>query len=177
MPNPITIARRPTSAPTSKPTLSKTDADVIAFARAELVRTDAMIDEILLLKDRLADFGRDYATGKISILEAAALLPATSATARAEITSGLRHAVKVHQREILEGVAGVITKARQHAVDELLDKCRDLESTERESARNIGIIEDGYQPSLLLERLREQHRRALDSLTHRITRQDITALP
>jgi len=176
MPNTITVAARPTSAKTAPPTLSKADAALVAHARDELTRTDGMITEILQLKDRLADFGRDYATGKINILQAASLLPATTATARAEITSGLRHSVKTYQREILQSVAEVVTKAREHAVAELLEKCRTLELVERDSAKNIGITADNYEPSPMLRSLRQQHKVAVESLDNRISRADLNAL-
>lgn len=178
MPNSFTIAHRPTSAPTSKPTLSKADAEVIAHARAELARTDKMLEEVLTLKHRLENFGAEYAAGKISMIEAAGLITASnSADARHDLANALRHPIKEYVRKILEGCAEVITKARQHAADELLQKCKALESLERDSAKNIGISADDYSPSGMLQSLREQHRRAVDTISHRITRQCLAQLP
>jgi hypothetical protein len=79
-------------------------------------------------------------------------------------------------KEIVESVADLVEGHRQHAVDDLLDRCKQMETAERENARNVGIGDDDFRPSGLLESLREQHRRANGLIGTLITRSDLNQL-
>ena len=163
------------SAKTSPAKLSAADEKLIAAARKELSRTDKLLLEIGGLKEAFADAGKSFAEGKLDLLQAATIL--ASSDDRASITGNLRPHVKALQREVVNSCSEVILKCRAHAVSELASKSSTLEKTERKSASDLGLSDDEFLPSVLLERIRQQHSIALKQASQRVTRADFNQLP
>ena len=171
MPNTYRKAVKAAAAPTSLFKPSKSDQETIAHVRKEFERSDNLLEETRTLKERFATLGQDFAKGKIDLVTAAGLI--ACGQGRTEIAGGLRHHVKSFQKELLATIEPIVRKARQHAADEIRDKCQTLEKTERQSSAELGVHPDEFQPSGLLESLREQHRRLLDRVDDRVTRTDL----
>ena len=163
------------SATTSPPKLTAADEKIVEAARKELDRTDALLLEINGLKEKFQNAGSDFSKGKMGILEAATIL--ASSDDLATVRGNLRPHVKALQREVVNSCSEVILKCRSHAVSELASKCSTLEKTERESASDLGLSDDEFLPSVLLERIRQQHSIALKQASQRVTRADFNQLP
>tara|TARA_R110002110_G_scaffold71537_1_gene191130 strand:+ start:138 stop:656 length:519 start_codon:yes stop_codon:yes gene_type:complete len=163
------------SAKTSPAKLSAADEKLIAAARKELSRTDKLLLEIGGLKEAFADAGKSFAEGKLDLLQAATIL--ASSDDRASITGNLRPHVKALQKETVATCSDIILKCRNHAVSELAGKCQNLEAIERASAIELGLSDDDFLPSVLLERIRQQHALALKAASQRVTRADFNQLP
>ncbi len=164
------------TAPTSFPKLSAEDVRTLQTAKAELIRTDDLLAEIRNLPDKLRTAGERFAAGEIDVLTAAGLLSARNSEDRRMLITGLKHHVQKAQIRILAACEEVVQKTRQHAVDELADKCAKLEKLERKSAAELGIEDDSYSPSGSLVSLRAQHQRTLAAMSGKVTRQDLAAL-
>tara|TARA_R110002110_G_scaffold414227_2_gene643766 strand:+ start:77 stop:589 length:513 start_codon:yes stop_codon:yes gene_type:complete len=162
-------------AATSQAPLSPADKKTIAAARKELERTDSLLEEVNGLKQRYEEAGSQFALGKVDLLTAAALL--SSSDARAMVISNLRPPIKQLQREIVATCKDIIVAARQHTVDELHKKCASLEATERRSSSDLGIHNDNFKTSDLLERLCAQHKLALEAVSDRVSRANLNQLP
>ena len=163
------------SAKTSPAKLTAADEKLISSARKELARTDALLLEINGLKEKFQNAGEGFAKGEIGIMEAATVL--ASSDNLASIRGNLRPPVKSLQRDIVKSCADIVFKCRQHAVAELEGKCKRLEETERKSAAELGLLEDDFLPSVLLERIRQQHAIALKAASQRVTRACFNQLP
>jgi len=85
--------------------------------------------------------------------------------------------VKALQRETVASCTDIILKCRNHAVAELEGKCKGLENVERKSATDLGLLDDDFEPSVLLERIRQQHAIALKAVSQRVTRNEFNQLP
>ena len=162
-------------APTSPAPLSPADKKAISAARKEMERTDALLEEVNGLKQRYEEAGAKFALGEVDLLTTAALL--SSADSRAMVISNLRPPIKQLQREILATCTDIVLKTRQHAVSELAIKTKNLENTERKSATDLGLRDDDFEPSVLLERIRQQHSIALKAASQRVTRDNFNQLP
>ena len=162
-------------APTSPAPLSPADKKIISAARSEMQRTDNLLEEVNGLKQRYEESGAEFALGKIDLLTAAALL--SSSDSRAVVISNLRPPIKQLQRQIIDTCRDIIIRGRQHSVDELQKKCAGLEAVERKSSSELGIHEDSFTPSILLERVRNNHKLALDTVRDRISRENLNQLP
>ena len=162
-------------APTSPAPLSPADKKTISAARKEMERTDALLEEVNGLKQRYEEAGAKFALGEVDLLTTAALL--SSADSRAMVISNLRPPIKQLQREILATCTDIVLKTRQHAVSELAIKTKNLENTERKSATDLGLRDDDFEPSVLLERIRQQHSIALKAASQRVTRDNFNQLP
>jgi hypothetical protein len=165
----------PTRVQTTAPKLSKADRDRLTHALAELHRLDARLDEVNNLRDAIAEAARGFAKGDLTLGQAAGLA-GIEQNRLADVRGVLRHGPKMLAKEIVESVADLVEGHRQHAVDDLLDRCKQMETAERENARNVGIGDDDFRPSGLLESLREQHRRANGLIGTLITRSDLNQL-
>jgi hypothetical protein len=88
----------------------------------------------------------------------------------------LRSGCKAIAKLEVASVADLVEAHRQHAVDDLLDRCKRMEAAERENAQNVGIGPDDFRASGLLESLREQHRRAHGLIGSLVTRSDLNQL-
>ena len=163
------------SAKTSPAKLTAADEKLISAARKELARTDALLSEVNGLKEKFQNAGAGFAKGEMGILEAATIL--ASSDDLANIRGNLRPPVKALQREIVSSCAGIILKCRNHAVNELAENCKRLESTERGSALELGLSDDDFEPSVLLQRVRQQHSIALKAASQRVTRACFNQLP
>ena len=160
---------------TSPAPLSPADKKTISAARKELERTDSLLEEVNGLKQRYEEAGAKFALGEVDLLTTAALL--SSSDSRAIVISNLRPPIKQLQREVIATCKDIIVAARQHTVDELHKKCASLEATERKSSLDLGVHNDDFLPSVLLERLRAQHKLALAAVSDHITRHDFNQLP
>lgn len=156
-----TVISYPTAATvkTTAPSLTAAETKEFARIKSELARLDNLLGEVANLKETLATVGRDFASGKVDVLTAAAIL-VTTVDERAAMQQGLRTAVKLSIRAMLDEAQGLVDKARQHAVEDLAERCRIMEKAERDNAANVGIGADDYRASGMLESLREQHRQA-----------------
>jgi hypothetical protein len=124
------------------------------------------------LKQSLETIGIDFASGKCDMLTAAALVCSTL-DQRHAMQQALRTPLKQAQKSVLASVQSIVEKTRKHACDELAEKCRVMENGERENALTIGIGADDYRPSGMLESLREQHRRAISTISEPVTLPDL----
>lgn len=174
MANTITKTVQATSATTSAYKLSPAEQKAIDTAKAEFVRTDALLEEILTLKQKFQNVGADFAAGKLDLMAAAGIIACD--VDRPELIGKLRAPVKQLQREVLASVGEVLGNARQHGLDELAAKCKKLETVERQSSAELGIGDDDFTPSSLLESLREQHRRHAATVGTHFTKSNLAAL-
>lgn len=163
------------SAKTSPAKLTAAEEKLISAARKELARTDALLLEINNLKAKFQNAGSEFAKGKLGLLEAATIL--ASSDDRQSIIGNLRPHVKALQKETVATCSDIILKTRQHAVAELDGKCKRLEGIERKSASELGLLDDDFLPSVLLERIRQQHALALKAASQRVTRACFNLLP
>jgi hypothetical protein len=166
---------KPTSVAPAAPKLSPADQNRLAATLAELQRIDGVLVSIDGLREAVHAAAKNYARGIIPIEVAAGLAciePARIPDAR----GALRHGAKELMREQIAAVSDIVDNHRQSIVADLAAKCATMEKTERANARNVGIDDDSYRPSGLLESLREQHRRAAGQVGVSITRADLNAL-
>lgn len=163
------------SAKTSAPQLTAAEAKLVSAAKKELERTDALLLEINNLKEKFQNAGSEFAQGKLGLLEAATIL--ASSDNRQSIIGNLRPHVKALQKETVSTCSEVVLKCRNHAVSELAGKCQNLEATERASATDLGLSDDDFLPSILLDRVKQQHSIALKQASQRVTRADFNQLP
>ncbi len=162
--------------PTSFPKLSAEDVRTLQTARAELIRTDKLIQEIRELPEKLRTAGERFSAGEIPLLTAAGLLSARNSEDRRLLIAGVKKPVQRRQCQILESCSEVFAKIRQHVITELADKCATLEKAERKTSADLGISADLYIPSGSLLSLREQHKRSHAEMSGPVTRQDLAAL-
>jgi hypothetical protein len=165
----------PTRVQTTAPKLTAADKSRLADALAELHRLDGRLDEVNNLRDAIAEAARGFAKGDLTLGQAAGLA-GIEQNRLADVRGVLRHGPKMLAKETVEAVADLVEGHREHVVDDLLGRCKQMETAERENARNVGIGDDDFRPSGLLESLREQHRRANGLIGTLITRSDLNQL-
>jgi hypothetical protein len=127
------------------------------------------------LRDAITDAARGFARGELTLGQAAGLA-GIEQSRLADVRGVLRHGPKTLAKETVEAVADLVEGHREHVVDDLLGRCKQMETAERDNARNVGIGDDDFRPSGLLESLREQHRRAHGLIGTLITRSDLNQL-
>jgi hypothetical protein len=165
----------PTRVQTTAPKLTAADKSRLADALAELNRLDARLDEVNNLRDFVNAAAVAFGRGELTISQAAGLAtidPARLPDARGVLRAGCKSVAK----GVVEAVADLVEGHREHVVDDLLGRCKQMETAERDNARNVGIGDDDFRPSGLLESLREQHRRAHGLIGTLITRSDLNQL-
>ncbi len=163
----ITSPIQPTSVPIPAPKISAQDKARLREILDELARLDGKRAEINNLRKLAKSAAAAYADGELSLMQAAGLAaipPGTIPAARLALRNGIRRL----QGELIEANADLIHSHRAHVVDSLAEKCKAMESGERRNAAAVGISEDEFAPSALLESLRQQHLNALRDLDSRI---------
>jgi hypothetical protein len=166
---------KPTCIATSPPKLTKAELSQLTAALDRLAAVDRKLEEIETIRDAVLKSSRAFALGELTLLQSASLAtipPEAIPLARGALRSGCKSV----QRQILGECTELIRAHRQHVVDDLKQRCQILETTERDSAKNIGVEDHDYRPSGLLLSLREQHARALPDVSGLITRNSVNLL-
>lgn len=171
----ITNVIEPTNVTTSAPSITPAEKIRLETGLAQLAAFDSKLREVEHLRDAIRESGRQFALGEVSLGQAASLAGIDPMSV-ADTRGALRVGIKTLVRETVEDLADLVTKHRQHEVDDLADRCRKMEKGERANAKNIGIGDDDFRPSGLLEGLREQHRRTLRDSGGTITRSSLNTL-
>jgi hypothetical protein len=173
--NSFTTPATPTNVIASAPKLSKADAERLKSALAECARLDLKMAEVSELRQAIRDAARAFADGELTLGQAAGLAsisPVAVPDARGAMRAGCKH----RQRETIASVADLVAGHREHVAQDLLDRCKKMESRERENAAEIGIHADDFRASGLLESLREQASRSRKICGGIVTRQDLRIL-
>ena len=156
-----TVFTPPTSIKTAPFKFTKPEQDRLSAAAAELARLDGLLGDIVKIKAVIDSAAEDYAAGKISTREAIGLLGASGdSLKRAEIEGKLRKPLKAALRNTVASVADLIDKSRNHHAAELARMAGDLEKGERAALEPLGMIQEDFEPSLILRGIQEQWRRA-----------------
>jgi hypothetical protein len=165
----------PTNVKTEPYKFTANEKQRLTEAHTEIERLDAALVEACNIRPALQEAASDFAAGLISIREAIGLLAAgNDSSKRAEIEATLRRPLKARIRATVASVSDLIEKARQHHVSELAAKASGLEKSERSQAGEFGVASDDFQPSDLLQGIREQHKRAM--VPSPVTRTELAAL-
>lgn len=165
----------PTSVATSAPDFTAPQKARLQDALVKLAAFDEKLFEVERLRDAIRESARQFALGEINLAQAAAVA-GIPPVAVADVRGALRTGVKALIRETIADLEDLIVQHRQHTVDDLAARCRKMEKAERENCRAIGIGDDDFRPSGLLEGLREQHRRTLRDSNGTITRGSLNDL-
>jgi hypothetical protein len=150
---------------TAAPKFSKADVDRISKTAAEV---EAVTERMNALNDRrsvkavLAESANSFAIGKTGLAEAI-LANSAGIAATDEVIAVLRSACKNQLKALFLSAQPDIQAADNHRVAELAAVAAKQETTERADAAELGIADDDFQPSPLLEKLRETHRRAKEN--------------
>lgn len=165
----------PLAVQTSPPKLSKSDRERIVKALSALADADCRYAEIEAIRDHIRTAARSYADGSVNLRESIAMAAIEGARVN-EVRGALRSGCRAYVNEIVSDVNDIVLRHREHQADELAKKCQAMEFNERRNAREIGIHDDDFRASGLLERLREQHARTKRQVSGNVSRADISAV-
>lgn len=140
---------------TSVPKFTIDEKSEIASAVEAYVAQVQRMRNLENLRAVIVQAADNYAAGTVTLANAVALCscpPSGSERGRIQqqLRSGCKRAIKV----ICESINGLVVKAHEHRHNELLERCRKLETQERDTSRSVGIMEDDFQPSEILRSLR-----------------------
>ena len=130
-------------------------------AKAEVDRLDELLNRACNVRSAMDSAAEDFAAGTITLETAIGLIGSAPTTqARHDIEKALCRPVKRSIKAAIAKVDDLIQAARASHIQQLCDKCANLDREEKQQLTDLGLSPDDHNPSALLLSLREQHSRA-----------------
>jgi hypothetical protein len=152
--NPITTI----PAPAYKPTPAETKT--LKAAKTKVEHLNGLLAISGDLKAHAVTLQEQLVQGEASILDVAPMLwLCGDPDRRNQLAPALRKPIREALTAECSALTPIFENARTHQADHAAKLCSETEKTERKQAAKAGLNDDEYQPSELLMRLRETHKR------------------
>lgn len=151
----------PNTPPTSAPSFTQAELDRITDIAAKVAVSDKQLDSLLdrqRIKDLIAELPNKWAEGNASFTEALAG-SLVSDSSVSSLVPALRSAAKTRIKVLIASLSDLVVKYTEHRLAELTALAGKLEASERRTSATLGIEDDVFEPSPMLQALRESIRR------------------